>query len=79
MRELSFGTTKDRMAKYSEAGPDYIENMERLLKKFETAKLILPQPVRRPNNDVASNPTRKVLLCGAGTEDSWAHEGGSRG
>ena len=43
------GTTKDRMAKYSEAGPDYIENMERLLKKFETAKVILPQPVRRPN------------------------------
>ena len=43
------GTTKDRMAKYSEAGPDYVENMERLLKKFETAKHILPQPVRYPN------------------------------
>ncbi len=43
------GTTKDRMAKYSEAGPDYIENMERLLKKFETAKSILPVPVRHEN------------------------------
>jgi 2-oxoglutarate ferredoxin oxidoreductase subunit alpha len=43
------GTTKDRMAKYSEAGPDYIENMERLLKKFETAKSILPAPVRHAN------------------------------
>ncbi|MCC6709482.1 MAG: 2-oxoacid:acceptor oxidoreductase subunit alpha [Gammaproteobacteria bacterium] len=43
------GTTKDRMAKYSEAGPDYIENMERLLKKFETAKSILPAPMRHQN------------------------------
>ena len=43
------GTTKDSMAKYSEAGPDYIENMERLLKKFETAKNMLPAPVRHSN------------------------------
>ena len=47
------GTTKDRMAKYSEAGPDYIENMERLLKKFETAKSILPRPVRL-TSDIAT-------------------------
>ena len=32
------GTTKDRYARYSEAGPDYVENMQRLLRKFETAK-----------------------------------------
>ena len=31
------GTTKDAYARYSEAGPDYIYNVERLLKKFETA------------------------------------------
>jgi 2-oxoglutarate ferredoxin oxidoreductase subunit alpha len=42
------GTTKDRYAKYSEAGPDYIDNMERLLKKFETAKALLPQPMLTP-------------------------------
>jgi 2-oxoglutarate/2-oxoacid ferredoxin oxidoreductase subunit alpha len=38
------GTTKDRYAKYSEAGPDYVENMQRLLRKFETAKDLVPQP-----------------------------------
>ncbi len=39
------GTTKDRYAKYSEAGPDYVDNMQRLLRKFETAKTMVPQPV----------------------------------
>ena len=39
------GTTKDRYARYSEEGPDYIENMERLLRKFETAKSLVPAPV----------------------------------
>jgi 2-oxoglutarate ferredoxin oxidoreductase subunit alpha len=41
------GTTKDRYARYSEEGPDYIENMERLLRKFETAKQLVPAPVLR--------------------------------
>ena len=39
------GTTKDRYARYTEAGPDYIDNMQRLLQKFETAKSLVPQPV----------------------------------
>jgi 2-oxoglutarate ferredoxin oxidoreductase subunit alpha len=42
------GTTKDRYATYSEAGPDYVDNMERLLKKFETAKALMPKPVLTP-------------------------------
>jgi 2-oxoglutarate ferredoxin oxidoreductase subunit alpha len=41
------GTTKDRFARYSEAGPDYVENMQRLLTKFETAKDLVPKPVTR--------------------------------
>ena len=41
------GTTKDRYAKYSEAGPDYVENMQRLLRKLETAKDLVPAPVER--------------------------------
>src|SRR5512134_2559820 len=41
------GTTKDRYARYSEAGPDYVYNMERLLKKFDTAKKLVPQPIVR--------------------------------
>jgi 2-oxoglutarate ferredoxin oxidoreductase subunit alpha len=39
------GTTKDRYAKYSEAGPDYVDNMQRLLRKFETAKSMVPEPI----------------------------------
>ncbi|HXZ52984.1 MAG TPA: 2-oxoacid:acceptor oxidoreductase subunit alpha [Burkholderiales bacterium] len=37
------GTTKDRYARYSEAGPDYVDNMQRLQKKFETAKGLVPK------------------------------------
>src|SRR5471030_2849383 len=36
------GTSKDRMAKYSEEGPDYQENMERLLRKHRTARSLVP-------------------------------------
>jgi len=41
------GTTRDAYARYSEAGPDYVYNVERLLKKFETAKTLVPQPIER--------------------------------
>ena len=39
------GTSKNADAKYSEKGEDYIENMQRLQRKFETAKSLLPQPI----------------------------------
>jgi 2-oxoglutarate ferredoxin oxidoreductase subunit alpha len=39
------GTTKNAYAAYSEAGPDYVYNVQRLLKKFETAKSLMPKPV----------------------------------
>jgi 2-oxoglutarate ferredoxin oxidoreductase subunit alpha len=41
------GTTRDAYARYSEAGPDYLYNVQRLLRKFETAKALVPQPVER--------------------------------
>jgi 2-oxoglutarate ferredoxin oxidoreductase subunit alpha len=41
------GTTKDRYARYSERGVDYVDNMQRLLHKFETAKRLVPQPIRQ--------------------------------
>ncbi|MCX7043098.1 MAG: 2-oxoacid:acceptor oxidoreductase subunit alpha, partial [Gammaproteobacteria bacterium] len=41
------GTTKDAYARYSEAGPDYLYNVHRLLKKFDTAKSLVPQPEQR--------------------------------
>ena len=48
------GTTRNPYAQYSERGPDYIYNMERLLKKFKTAATLVPQPVLRQ----ASRSTR---------------------
>jgi 2-oxoglutarate ferredoxin oxidoreductase subunit alpha len=39
------GTTKDAYARYSEAGPDYVYNVQRLLQKFETAKGLVPKPI----------------------------------
>ncbi len=38
------GTTRDPYARYSEAGPDYLYNVQRLLKKFATAATLVPQP-----------------------------------
>ncbi|HEX2552701.1 MAG TPA: 2-oxoacid:acceptor oxidoreductase subunit alpha [Microvirga sp.] len=48
------GTSRDRYARYTEEGPAYVDNMQRLLRKFETAKSIVPKPVRRD----AARPTR---------------------
>jgi len=48
------GTTKDRYARYSEEGPVYVDNMDRLLRKFDTAKKLVPAPVR----ENAKHPTR---------------------
>lgn len=41
------GTSKDRMARYSEEGADYQENMERLLKKHATARTLVPSAIER--------------------------------
>ncbi|MCC7267790.1 MAG: 2-oxoacid:acceptor oxidoreductase subunit alpha, partial [Caulobacteraceae bacterium] len=41
------GTSRNPYAKYSEEGSVYVGNMERLLRKFETAKALVPAPVRR--------------------------------
>jgi 2-oxoglutarate ferredoxin oxidoreductase subunit alpha len=41
------GTSRDRYARYTEEGSAYVDNMQRLLKKFETAKELVPQPVAR--------------------------------
>ncbi len=48
------GTSRNPYAGYSEAGPDYVYNMQRLQKKFETAKKLVPQPILTP----ARHPAR---------------------
>ena len=41
------GTTRDEYARYSETGPDYLRNVQRLNAKFGTAATLVPQPVPR--------------------------------
>ncbi len=41
------GTTRDEYARYSETGPDYLRNVQRLAAKFRTAATLVPQPVPR--------------------------------
>jgi len=48
------GTSHNARAAYSEEGADYVEGMQRLLRKQETAKGILPKPLRIN----AGKPTR---------------------
>ncbi|MGR8948225.1 MAG: 2-oxoacid:acceptor oxidoreductase subunit alpha [Gammaproteobacteria bacterium] len=43
------GTTKDRYARYSEAGADYVENMERLALKFRTGSSYVPPAIVEKN------------------------------
>ncbi|TMH59786.1 MAG: 2-oxoacid:acceptor oxidoreductase subunit alpha [Betaproteobacteria bacterium] len=66
------GTTKDRYARYSEDGATYVDNMERLLRKFETAKKYVPMPVRKS----AAQPTRVGAIyfgsTGAAMEEALA-------
>jgi len=52
------GTTKDRYARYTEEGPAYVDNMQRLLRKFETAKELVPAPVI----ERAAQPTRAGVI-----------------
>jgi 2-oxoglutarate ferredoxin oxidoreductase subunit alpha len=47
------GTSRDRYARYTEEGSAYVDNMQRLLKKFETAKELVPAPVLRQGSKPA--------------------------
>jgi 2-oxoglutarate ferredoxin oxidoreductase subunit alpha len=38
------GTSKDEMARYTEKGDAYVRNVDRLMKKWETAKDMVPRP-----------------------------------
>ncbi len=42
------GTSRDPYARYSEEGAVYVDNMERLLRKFDTARSLVPAPITKP-------------------------------
>jgi 2-oxoglutarate ferredoxin oxidoreductase subunit alpha len=48
------GSSHDKMAKYTEEGDAYQEVMQRLLRKFETAKTYVPAPVIRQAKEKTS-------------------------
>jgi 2-oxoglutarate ferredoxin oxidoreductase subunit alpha len=48
------GTSRDRYARYTEEGGAYIDNMDRLIRKFDTARKLVPRPELRK----AAKPTR---------------------
>jgi 2-oxoglutarate ferredoxin oxidoreductase subunit alpha len=52
------GTSRNPQAMYSEAGADYIYNMERLIRKFKTAANLVPQPIFRK----AKQPTKLGVI-----------------
>ena len=52
------GTSRDRFARYTEDAGPYVDNMGRLLRKFETARGLMPRPVLKP----AAKPTRVGVL-----------------
>jgi len=56
------GTTRNAQARYSELGSDYVYNMERLRRKFETAKGLVPAPVLTP---AAQATTYGVIYYGS--------------
>ena len=62
------GTTRDPYARYSERGPDYTYNMERLLRKFRTAADLVPAPVLRK----AARPTRFGVIYYGSTSPAMA-------
>jgi 2-oxoglutarate ferredoxin oxidoreductase subunit alpha len=55
------GSGHNAKGQYSERPDDYVENMDRLSRKFETARTHVPAPV------VQSNPKAKIGLIGYGT------------
>jgi 2-oxoglutarate ferredoxin oxidoreductase subunit alpha len=55
------GSGHNAKGQYSERPDDYVENMDRLTRKFETSRKFVPAPV------VQNNPTAKIGFIGYGT------------
>jgi len=52
------GTSRDRYARYTEEGAPYADNMQRLVRKFETAKDLVPRPLQAN----AGKPTKYGVI-----------------
>ena len=72
------GTSRDRYARYTEEGAPYADNMQRLLRKFETAKDLVPRPAaqQRRQADALRRDLLRLDLAGDGRGDP--HDRGAR-
>ena len=61
------GSGHNARGQYSERPDDYVNNLERLARKFETARTLVPQP------DVVDHPSARIGLLAFGTTH-WAIE-----
>jgi 2-oxoglutarate/2-oxoacid ferredoxin oxidoreductase subunit alpha len=52
------GTSRDRYARYTEEGAPYADNMQRLIRKFDTAKDLVPRPLQSN----AAKPTKYGVI-----------------
>jgi 2-oxoglutarate ferredoxin oxidoreductase subunit alpha len=65
------GSSHDKDARYSEKGDDYVEGMQRLLRKWETMKSHLPKPIRR--NASRRTPNGIIYFGSTGPAMKEAH------
>jgi 2-oxoglutarate/2-oxoacid ferredoxin oxidoreductase subunit alpha len=62
------GTSRDRYARYTEEGAPYVDNVDRLTRKFDTARKLVPKPDLRK----AAKPTRIGVIHYGSTAASMA-------
>jgi len=66
------GTGHNEKAEYSERSDDWVQNMERLRRKFETARGLLPAP------EIELGPDRRVGIVSYGSNDPAVQEARDR-
>jgi 2-oxoglutarate ferredoxin oxidoreductase subunit alpha len=59
------GSGHNEKAQYTERGPDYKNNMDRLARKYETARTLVPAPA------ISEDPGAEIAIVAAGTSE-WA-------
>ena len=72
------GTSRDRYARYTEEGAPYVDNMQRLLRKFETAKDLVPRPLQRQRRQADQIRRHLLRLDRAGHGRGDRHARGAR-
>lgn len=61
------GTSRDELARYTEDGAVYVRNMERLLKKWDTSKALVPAPQFFPGQ---ANTNLGMIFFGTTTDSA---------